>query len=129
MLLNYGRGRAEQFRLHPTPGSILNFVPPLFCLYLLALAGLAFTPLRRWALVPLGLYAIAVAGQTLCSAAAHGPIRAAAGRAAGGAHTRGLRNRLLARPVHLSLRVACPHRRRSPRSNTSRSEPIISRSA
>jgi GT2 family glycosyltransferase len=76
MLLNYGRGRAEQFRLHPTPGSILNFVPPLFCLYLLALAGLAFTPLRRWALVPLGLYAIAVAGQTLCSAAAHGPIRA-----------------------------------------------------
>jgi glycosyltransferase involved in cell wall biosynthesis len=32
MLFNYGRGRAEQFRLHPTPGSILNFVPPLFCL-------------------------------------------------------------------------------------------------
>jgi hypothetical protein len=34
MLLTYGRGRAEQFRLHPTPGSALNFVPPLFCLYL-----------------------------------------------------------------------------------------------
>src|SRR4029077_9061028 len=32
MLLNYGRGRAEQFRLHPTVGSALNFVPPLFCL-------------------------------------------------------------------------------------------------
>src|SRR5207302_3883643 len=31
MLMTYGRGRAEQFRLHPTPGSILNFVPPLFC--------------------------------------------------------------------------------------------------
>ena len=37
MLMTYGRGRAEQFRLHPTPGSALNFVPPLFCLYLLAL--------------------------------------------------------------------------------------------
>ena len=35
MLMTYGRGRAEQFRLHPTFGSALNFVPPLFCLYLL----------------------------------------------------------------------------------------------
>lgn len=33
MLLNYGRGRAEQFRLHPTPGSALNFVPPMFVVY------------------------------------------------------------------------------------------------
>ena len=30
MLMNYGRGRAEQFRLHPTPGSAMNFVPPVF---------------------------------------------------------------------------------------------------
>jgi GT2 family glycosyltransferase len=37
MLLNYGRGRAEQFRLNPTLRSAPNFVPPLFCLYLLAL--------------------------------------------------------------------------------------------
>lgn len=37
MLMTYGRGRAEQFRLHPTPGSALNFVPPLFCLYLVIL--------------------------------------------------------------------------------------------
>lgn len=36
MLLNYGRGRAEQFRSHPTPGSALNFVPPLFCVFLVA---------------------------------------------------------------------------------------------
>ena len=35
MLATYGRGRAEQFRLHPTIGSALNFIPPLFCLYLL----------------------------------------------------------------------------------------------
>src|ERR1043166_7694638 len=41
MLMTYGRGRAEQFRLHPTPGSALNFVPPLFCLYLAALTVLA----------------------------------------------------------------------------------------
>lgn len=27
MLLNYGRGRAEQFRLHPSSGSLLNFAP------------------------------------------------------------------------------------------------------
>lgn len=37
MLLNYGRGRAEQVRLHPTPGSAVNFVPPIFCVFLAAL--------------------------------------------------------------------------------------------
>ncbi len=36
MLLTYGRGRAEQFRVNPTPGSALNLVPPAFCLYLVA---------------------------------------------------------------------------------------------
>ncbi len=40
MLLNYGRGRAEQFRLHPTIRSAPNFVPPLFCLFLLLLPWL-----------------------------------------------------------------------------------------
>ena len=35
MLMTYGRGRAEQFRLHPTLGSALNFVPPIFVLCLL----------------------------------------------------------------------------------------------
>lgn len=44
MLLNYGRGRAEQFRVHPTIGSALNFVPPLFCVYLVIL------PLLCWLL-------------------------------------------------------------------------------
>ncbi len=42
MLMTYGRGRAEQFRLHPTPGSAMNFVPPLFVLFLL------MTPLWAW---------------------------------------------------------------------------------
>lgn len=37
MLFNYGRGRAEQFRLYPTFRSAPNFVPPLFCLYLVLL--------------------------------------------------------------------------------------------
>jgi len=64
MLLTYGRGRAEQFRLHPTPGSALNLVPPLFCLYLpLCLLGTYW--LGPLVLVPLGLYLLAVAGQTL----------------------------------------------------------------
>lgn len=58
MLLTYGRGRAEQFRLHPTPGSALNFVPPLFLLYLVALVA---TP---WAggvlLAPLAVYVFTV---------------------------------------------------------------------
>ena len=42
MLMTYGRGRAEQFRLHPTPGSAMNFVPPLFVLYLFLI------PLMIW---------------------------------------------------------------------------------
>lgn len=71
MLMTYGRGRAEQFRLHPTFGSALNFVPPLFCLYLLALPFLLALTLggRLW-LAPLGCYALAVVAQGLALAAA-----------------------------------------------------------
>jgi GT2 family glycosyltransferase len=62
MLLNYGRGRAEQFRLHPTPRSAPNFVPPLFCLYLLSLPLLWM--LARWyAMIPLALYVVALLAQ------------------------------------------------------------------
>ena len=69
MLLNYGRGRAEQFRLHPTLGSALNFVPPLFCLYL------ALWPLLGLiGLVPLACYGVAVACQTLASALKKGVV-------------------------------------------------------
>jgi len=58
MLMTYGRGRAEQFRRHPTPGSALNFAPPLFCLYLLALLPLWWlTPLGKLSLWPLAGYA------------------------------------------------------------------------
>jgi glycosyltransferase involved in cell wall biosynthesis len=60
MLMNYGRGRAEQFRLHPSPGSAMNFVPPLFCLYLLTVPFVP--PLFVW---PLVFYIIAVLMQTI----------------------------------------------------------------
>ncbi len=64
MLMTYGRGRAEQFRLHPTFGSALNFAPPLFCLYLLALLPLlTLTPLAKLCLLPLAFYVLAVLAQ------------------------------------------------------------------
>lgn len=71
MLMTYGRGRAEQFRVNPTLGSALNFVPPGFCLYLLVL------PFLGWlGLIPLGFYCLAVLGQTLLSAFRAGMIKA-----------------------------------------------------
>lgn len=80
MLRTYGRGRAEQFRLHPTPGSLLNFVPPLFCLYL---AGLMAVPFLDWprqlcwlAVAPLLVYLLAVLGQTVISMRTAGAVRA-----------------------------------------------------
>jgi succinoglycan biosynthesis protein ExoA len=64
MLMTYGRGRAEQFRLHPTPGSAPNFVPPLFCLYLVALPFvLTLTAIGKLYLLPLLFYALAVLAQ------------------------------------------------------------------
>ena len=85
MLRTYGRGRAEQFRLHPTPGSALNFVPPLFCLYLALLAALEILggdhilpALKFGAAIPLGLYLLAVIAQTLFSIGSAGMVRAVA---------------------------------------------------
>jgi cellulose synthase/poly-beta-1,6-N-acetylglucosamine synthase-like glycosyltransferase len=60
MLMTYGRGRAEQFRVHPTFGSALNFVPPLFCVYLVLLLPLMMC-LGKIALAPLVVYGGAVA--------------------------------------------------------------------
>jgi succinoglycan biosynthesis protein ExoA len=73
MLLNYGRGRAEQFRTTPTLGSLLNFVPPLFVLYLLVALPLAFC----WPLVllPLVLYTLVMGLQTLALLPAGGLLR------------------------------------------------------
>ncbi|HWX21466.1 MAG TPA: glycosyltransferase [Candidatus Binatia bacterium] len=75
MLMTYGRGRAEQFRVNPTPGSALNFVPPLFVIYLLALVGmLSFLPRFGWLpLVPLAVYLVAVVGQAALLARVRSP--------------------------------------------------------
>jgi cellulose synthase/poly-beta-1,6-N-acetylglucosamine synthase-like glycosyltransferase len=64
MATTYGRGRAEQFRETPTLGSALNFVPPLFLLYLVVLI-----PLLKWKggifLWPLIFYLAAVLLQAI----------------------------------------------------------------
>jgi hypothetical protein len=63
MLMTYGRGRAEQFRLHPTFGSVLNFVPPLFLLYLLGLVAVALVAtswITKMLVVPLVIYVLLV---------------------------------------------------------------------
>ena len=73
MLMNYGRGRAEQFRTTPTFGSLPNFVPPIFCAYLLALVPLTyFSP---WSLLPLAFYFFAILVQTLALIPQGGLIR------------------------------------------------------
>ena len=74
MLFTYGRGRAEQFRLHPSPGSALNFVPPLFCIYLIT-APLLALPLGPIVFAPLALYFLAVIGQTAVSLLTKGFFR------------------------------------------------------
>lgn len=80
MLMTYGRGRAEQFRLTPTFGSAPNFVPPLFCLYLVAVAViLARAPwLGKLLLAPLAVYALAVVAQTGALAGSGGGLRSIA---------------------------------------------------
>ena len=58
MLMTYGRGRAEQFRVNPTMGSLLNFVPPLFLVFLIA------SPFLPWWLnFPWAIYIPAVIGE------------------------------------------------------------------
>ena len=71
MLMTYGRGRAEQFRLHPTLGSAMNFVPPLFVLYLVFFlfgVSIAVAPIASTILsAPLIAYATVLVAQTLVS--------------------------------------------------------------
>jgi GT2 family glycosyltransferase len=67
MVFTYGRGRAEQFRLHPTLGSVPNFAPPLLCVYWVVL------PVLGWlGLMPLGLYLLALLAQALVSSCSYG---------------------------------------------------------
>lgn len=79
MLRTYGRGRAEQVRVNPTPGSAPNLAPPLFCLYLLALAIFQIcapakfsAQFRLPAVAPLAIYLMAILAQTAVSIPAHG---------------------------------------------------------
>jgi cellulose synthase/poly-beta-1,6-N-acetylglucosamine synthase-like glycosyltransferase len=81
MLMTYGRGRAEQFRLHPTFGSALNFVPPLFLVYLLTMPALllAAPAIGRFLLVlPLAVYCLAVLAQAVVLAATGGILHSLA---------------------------------------------------
>jgi succinoglycan biosynthesis protein ExoA len=82
MLITYGRGRAEQFRLNPTFGSALNFVPPIFCVYLPALIIFELLPLENSAVplkffvaAPLGVYFAAIILQTLVLMLSGGTVR------------------------------------------------------
>jgi len=82
MLQTYGRGRAEQFRETPTFGSALNFVPPLFLVYLLTwliVVNITFAPSAQYfpALysAPLVFYAMAVLLQVLALVSSGGIVR------------------------------------------------------
>ena len=80
MLMTYGRGRAEQFRLHPTPGSAMNFVPPLFVLYLIGTTlFLAIAPgIGGLLLVPLAIYCLGVFAQVVALVSKGGLLRSMA---------------------------------------------------
>ncbi len=82
MLRTYGRGRAEQFRETPTFGSALNFVPPLFLIYLIALVVVWALPLGGWAAqlrtwlgLPLLLYGVTVLLQVIALIPSGGVVR------------------------------------------------------
>lgn len=82
MLRTYGRGRAEQFRATPTLGSALNFVPPLFLIYLLTVpmvCAMTFVPAAEWQRdlyhLPLWLYGMAVLLQVIALIPSGGAVR------------------------------------------------------
>ena len=82
MLRIYGRGRAEQFRATPTFGSALNFVPPLFLVYLLTLPlvrATTFVPSSAWQrdlyYLPLWCYGMAVLLQVIALIPSGGAVR------------------------------------------------------
>jgi succinoglycan biosynthesis protein ExoA len=82
MLRTYGRGRAEQFRATPSFGSALNFVPPLFLVYLLTLPvvwALTFVPAAIWQpdvyQLPLMIYGMVVLLQVIALIPSGGAVR------------------------------------------------------
>jgi hypothetical protein len=76
MLMTYGRGRAEQVRVNATSGSMLNFVPPLFCLFLVLFPILVMVPvIGTISLVALGIYVVAVLAQLVTLVPRGGIVR------------------------------------------------------
>ncbi len=75
MLQTYGRGRAEQFRVNPSFGSAINFVPPLFLVYLVLLLPAIFG-VGPVAIAPLVLYILLVIAQAAALAARGGIVNA-----------------------------------------------------
>lgn len=96
-----GGGGRNSSAVIPPRRSALNFVPPLFCLYLLALLPLWWlTPLGKLSLWPLAGYALAVLAQGLVSAV-RGPVwQSVAALPVGGADASALRRGLLARAFY-----------------------------
>jgi glycosyltransferase involved in cell wall biosynthesis len=79
MLMTYGRGRAEQFRVHPTFGSALNFVPPLFCVFLVVLPFLVMLRVvEKISLGALAIYIITVLAQAIALIPRGGILRSLA---------------------------------------------------
>ena len=76
MLMTYGRGRAEQVRVNPTSGSALNFVPPLFCVFLVAFPILVMLPVVGIiSLAAMGIYVVAVLAQLVMLVPRGGVLR------------------------------------------------------
>ena len=81
MLFRYGSGRAQQFRRHPSSGSLLNMAPAMFLIYLLNCIGLMGlgvvqikSSLAMILLSPLFLYGVALLGQMVVNITTFGSI-------------------------------------------------------
>lgn len=81
MLFRYGGGRAQQFRRHPSTGSLLNMVPAGFLIYLLSYVGLFALEIVQFQssvgmllMSPLLIYTIALLGQMLVNVRTFGVI-------------------------------------------------------
>jgi succinoglycan biosynthesis protein ExoA len=79
MMMTYGRGRAEQVREHFTMGSLPNFIPPVFCLYLIACLFLPFLLPPLLVFAPMALYVLALLAQWFLLVPHAGFFKSAAG--------------------------------------------------
>ncbi|MGH7973416.1 MAG: hypothetical protein ACREIC_32265, partial [Limisphaerales bacterium] len=102
----YGRGRAEQFRLHPTTGSALNFAPPLFIIYLLSLVAEPWLGLI-W-LVPLAAYLALVLIQAIALASVGASSEKSGSTSGGKPAAAGLPRRILRSAAATPLVLVTP---------------------